>query len=79
MALIMKLRMRTRQKIAVSSIFAIGIVVNIVSGLRIYFFVHAGESGDATWNDYATWITGDFEIGLGLVGSIFSPLVITIF
>lgn len=69
MLLIMRLSMRTPQKLAAMSLFAIGILVNIAAALRIYFFVRAGKSGDPTWNDYQTWIAGDLEIGLGLVSA----------
>ncbi|TQB76562.1 hypothetical protein MPDQ_007483 [Monascus purpureus] len=69
MLLIMRLSMRTPQKLAAMSLFAIGILVNIAAALRIYFFVRAGKSGDPTWNDYQTWIAGDLEIGLGLIAT----------
>lgn len=69
--IVMKLQMPLRRKIAVASMFLVGITVNISSALRIYYAVVQAKTGD-TWDYGAPTIAANFEIGLGLVRG--SPL-----
>lgn len=62
-----KLHMLTKQKIAVSSLFLFGIIVNIASALRIYSSYVQGVTGD-TWDDMPPSVCGSLEVGLGMVG-----------
>lgn len=67
-AIVLKVEMPVRKRIAVASIFFIGIFVNIASVLRIYYFAIAHISGDY-WNAYPAAVAGNFEVGLGAVSS----------
>lgn len=61
--IVMKLQLPFRRKIAIASVFLVGISVNIASALRIYYL----QTADDTWDYFSSTITGTMEIGLGLV------------
>lgn len=65
-SIVINLQMPNRQKIAVTSVFMVGITVNICSILRIYYVSVRAKDGDS-WNYYTTLLPGIFEMGLGNV------------
>jgi hypothetical protein len=71
MSLIATLHLPTRQRIAVISIFGLGVLVNIAGAFRTYY-VHRSLSVtnlDVTWVGWPTDMSAIIEIGLGLVCS----------
>ncbi|RDL34805.1 uncharacterized protein BP5553_07933 [Venustampulla echinocandica] len=80
MPLLATLRIPRRQKIAVMSLFGLGVVVNIAGALRTYFLfvTMQDKNGDMTWNGWPTCIVTVVEIGVGLVaasGPALRPLI----
>lgn len=69
--IVMRLQMPFRRRLAVASVFIIGISVNIASALRIYYLYTSRD----TWDFFACTITATFEIGLGLVRRVSRALL----
>ena len=64
---VIKLQIPQRQKMAVVSVFLVGIMVNVCSALRIYYNFVQARSGDL-WLMMPCMIPGMLELGLGMVG-----------
>lgn len=68
MPLIWRLKLPVRQRIAVISIFGMGIVVNVAGAVRTAF-VYKSMLGsyDTTWVGWPIFLAAAIEINLGLV------------
>ncbi|KAJ5994993.1 hypothetical protein N7481_001970 [Penicillium waksmanii] len=70
MPLIWSLKLPARQRLAVISIFGVGIIVNIAGSFRTYFVWQAFVVGyDTTWMGWPVLISAAIEINLGLICS----------
>jgi hypothetical protein len=71
-SLIARLHLPPRQRVAVISIFGLGILVNIAGAFRTYYSHRSMQvtNLDSTWVGWPTDISAIIEIGLGLVSSI---------
>jgi hypothetical protein len=69
--LIWQIKLPRQQKIMVSSIFGLGILVGISGVLRAYYVykTYAAPRYDFTWVGYPYILIGSIEIGLGLVSA----------
>lgn len=68
MPLIWRLKLRTRQRIAVISIFGLGIIADIVGAVRTYYvWTMIYNSYDLTWGAWPISVTAAIEINIGLV------------
>ncbi|KAH8690831.1 hypothetical protein BGW36DRAFT_258641, partial [Talaromyces proteolyticus] len=67
--LIWQIKLPRQQKIMVSSIFGLGILVGISGVLRAYYVykTYAAPQYDFTWVGYSYILIGSIEIGLGLI------------
>ncbi|KAL2825646.1 hypothetical protein BDW59DRAFT_161606 [Aspergillus cavernicola] len=66
--LIWKLKMPTRQRVAVISIFALGIVVDVAGSIRtVYVWKSMIASWDTTWEAWPVLLAATVEINLGLI------------
>ncbi|KAL1969780.1 hypothetical protein VTN77DRAFT_7289 [Rasamsonia byssochlamydoides] len=68
-SLVWRVKLPKRQRIAVISIFGLGILVNVAGAFRT-FYVHrtmVAKDHDSTWVGWPTCITASVEIGLGLI------------
>lgn len=75
MPLIWNLKLPTRQRIAVISIFGLGVLVNVAGSCRtVYVYKSMIASYDQTWMGWPVLISAGVEINLGLVGQ-FEPRV----
>lgn len=63
---VIKLQMPMRQKMAVASLFLVGIMANVASALRIYYNSRQIQSNDL-WDMMPCMVSGVTELGLGLV------------
>jgi hypothetical protein len=71
MPLIWNLKLPTRQRIAVISIFSLGIVVNIAGSVRtVYVYKSMVASYDTTWLGWPVLLAASVEINIGLVCSL---------
>lgn len=71
-SIVLQLQMPVRQRVAIASLFLLGLSVNIASALRIYYSFHQFITDDM-WDMMQPYIAGNTEIGLGLVTSPRSP------
>ncbi|OQE40177.1 hypothetical protein PENCOP_c006G06986 [Penicillium coprophilum] len=70
MPLIWSLKLPTRQRLAVISIFALGVVVNVAGSVRtVYVWKSMVVGYDATWLGWPVLIAAAVEISLGLICS----------
>lgn len=68
MPLIWNLKLPTRQRIAVISIFGLGIVVNVAGSVRtVYVWKSMIASYDTTWVGWPVLLAASVEINMGLV------------
>jgi hypothetical protein len=68
MPLIWRLKLRKRQRIAVISIFGLGIIADIVGAVRTYYvWTMIYNSYDVTWGSWPISLTASIEINIGLV------------
>ena len=68
MPLIWNLKLPARQRIAVMSIFSLGIVVNVAGTVRtVYVYKSMIASYDMTWLGWPVFLAASIEINLGLV------------
>ncbi|RHZ62348.1 hypothetical protein CDV55_105770 [Aspergillus turcosus] len=68
MPLIWNLKLPTRQRIAVISIFGLGIVVNVAGSVRtVYVWKSMVASYDTTWLGWPILIAASVEINMGLI------------
>lgn len=68
MPLIWNLKLPARQRIAVMSIFGLGIVVNVAGAIRTaYVYESMIATYDATWMGWPILLSAAIEINLGLV------------
>lgn len=68
MPLIWRLKLRKRQRIAVISIFGLGIIADIVGAVRTYYvWTMIYNSYDVTWGSWPISLTAAIEINIGLV------------
>ncbi|GFF22079.1 hypothetical protein IFM61606_01218 [Aspergillus udagawae] len=68
MPLIWNLKLPTRQRIAVISIFSLGIVVNIAGSVRtVYVYKSMVASYDTTWLGWPVLLAASVEINIGLI------------
>lgn len=71
MPLIWNLKLPARQRIAVMSIFGLGIVVNVAGSVRTaYVYESMLATYDATWYGWPILLSAAVEINLGLVCSL---------
>lgn len=74
MPLIWSLKLPTRQRLAVISIFALGVVVNVAGSVRtVYVWKSVMVGYDITWIGWPVLIAATVEISLGLVRGNNSP------
>lgn len=74
MPLIWNLKLPARQRIAVMSIFGLGVVVNVAGSVRTaYVYKSMLDSYDSTWYGWPILLSAAIEINLGLVCYRFSP------
>lgn len=68
MILLWKLQMSMKQKVALSAVFAVGVLVCIVGVIRIYYYsmLYYG-SYDVTWQGYRVFGTTDVELLLATI------------
>ncbi|KAJ5958330.1 uncharacterized protein N7479_005480 [Penicillium vulpinum] len=70
MPLIWSLKLPTRQRLAVISIFALGVIVNVAGSVRtVYVWKSLVTGYDATWLGWPVPIAAAVEISLGLICS----------
>lgn len=70
MPLIWSLKLPARQRLAVISIFGVGVVVNVAGSIRTYFVWKSFVVGyDTTWMGWPVLIAAAVEINLGLICS----------
>ncbi|KAL4928668.1 uncharacterized protein BDV17DRAFT_291300 [Aspergillus undulatus] len=68
MPLIWKLKMPTRQRLAVMAIFGLGIVVDVAGAIRtVYVWKSMIASYDTTWEGWPILLAATVEINLGLI------------
>lgn len=68
MPLIWRLKLPTRQRIAVISIFALGVIVNVAGSVRTVYVWKSMVAGiDTTWIGWPILVAAGMEISLGLV------------
>lgn len=68
MPLIWSLKLATRQRIAVISIFGLGIFVNVAGSCRtVYVYKSMLDSYDTTWMGWPILVSAAIEINIGLV------------
>ncbi|OGM50191.1 integral membrane protein [Aspergillus bombycis] len=68
MPLIWNLKLPARQRIAVMSIFSLGIVVNVAGTVRtVYVYKSMIASYDMTWFGWPVFLAASIEINLGLI------------
>ncbi|KAL2852942.1 hypothetical protein BJY01DRAFT_83161 [Aspergillus pseudoustus] len=68
MPLIWNLKLPTRQRLAVISIFALGIVVDVAGSIRtVYVWKSMIASYDTTWEGWPVLLAATVEINLGLI------------
>lgn len=68
MPMIWNLKLPTRQRIAVMSIFGLGIVVNVAGSVRtVYVYKSMMASYDTTWLGWPILLAASVEINTGLV------------
>ncbi|KAJ5523489.1 hypothetical protein N7513_013033 [Penicillium frequentans] len=81
MPLIWSLKLPTRQRLAVISIFGLGVVVNVAGSVRtVYVWKSQIASYDQTWQGWPILIAAAVEISLGLICSsapALRPLIAT--
>jgi hypothetical protein len=66
--LIWRLKLPTRQRMAVIAIFGLGLMVNVVASVRTYYvWKDMIESYDQTWYAWPIAVAGAIEINLGIV------------
>ncbi|KAE8383231.1 hypothetical protein BDV26DRAFT_161176 [Aspergillus bertholletiae] len=66
--LIWNLKLPARQRIAVMSIFSLGIIVNVAGTVRtVYVYKSMIASYDMTWFGWPVFLTASIEINLGLI------------
>lgn len=71
MPLIWRLKLPSRQRLAVIGIFGLGVMVNVAGSVRTYYVWKAMiESYDQTWYAWPIAMAGSIEINLGVVRSI---------
>ena len=69
MPLIWNLKLPTRQRLAVISIFGLGIFVNVAGTVRtVYVYKSMLGSYDTTWVGWPILVAAAVEINIGLVG-----------
>lgn len=74
MPLIWSLKLPTRQRLAVISIFGLGAVVNVAGSVRtVYVWKSQIASYDQTWQGWPILVAAAVEISLGLVCGRFLP------
>lgn len=74
MPLIWSLKLPARQRLAVISIFALGVVVNVAGSVRtVYVWKSVVVGYDVTWIGWPVLIAAMVEISLGLVRCNTSP------
>ncbi|KAI0435745.1 hypothetical protein F4803DRAFT_544504 [Xylaria telfairii] len=66
-AVIWRLNMPPRQKLAVSLIFFVAILAIASAGVRLYYAVKTMGSNDITWFTFQTGIWSQIEIDLGII------------
>ena len=70
MPLIWNLKLATKQRIAVISIFGLGVLVNVAGSCRtVYVYKSMIASYDHTWLGWPVLISAGVEINLGLVST----------
>ncbi|KAL4788075.1 hypothetical protein BJX76DRAFT_367792 [Aspergillus varians] len=68
MPLIWKLKLPTRQRLAVIAIFGLGIIVDVAGSFRtVYVWKSMIVSHDTTWEGWPVLLAGIVEINLGLI------------
>ncbi|KAJ6110063.1 hypothetical protein N7486_002298 [Penicillium sp. IBT 16267x] len=81
MPLIWRLKLPTRQRLAVISIFGLGVVVNVAGSVRtVYVWKSQMASYDQTWEGWPILVAAAVEISLGLICSsapALRPLIAT--
>ena len=71
MPLIWNLKLPARQRMAVMSIFGLGIIVNVAGAIRTAFVYESMiATYDATWMGWPILLSAAIEINLGLVCSL---------
>jgi hypothetical protein len=66
--LIMRLRMPLKQRIEVSVLLGLGVVVTVAGVVRTYFIWKSLiDSWDTTWLSYPLWIAAAIEIDVAVV------------
>ncbi len=67
---VLKLKMPRRQKLLVILLFAVGGIVCVAGGFRVYFTwkdVTTPDRWDTSWNIYPAWISSSVELFVGMV------------
>jgi hypothetical protein len=68
MPVVMRLKMPPQQRLAVVSLFSVGLIVTVAGIVRTYFIWKSLlQSYDETWFAYPLWIAAAVEIDLGVV------------
>ncbi|KAL5043936.1 hypothetical protein BDW71DRAFT_110439 [Aspergillus fruticulosus] len=68
MPLIWKLKLPTRQRLAVMGIFSLGIIVDVAGAIRTYYVWNSMiASYDTTWEGWPVLLAATVEINLGLI------------
>ncbi|KAL4747118.1 hypothetical protein BDW72DRAFT_23153 [Aspergillus terricola var. indicus] len=68
MPLIWKLKLPTRQRLAVMGIFSLGIIVDVAGAIRTYYVWKSMiASHDTTWEGWPVLLAATVEINLGLI------------
>lgn len=76
MPLIWSLKLPKRQRLAVISVFGLGVMVNVAGSIRtVLVFRSSIESYDETWMTWPMVLVSALEINIGLVRAPPSPMV----
>ncbi|KAJ6155601.1 hypothetical protein N7470_006167 [Penicillium chermesinum] len=69
MPLIWSLKLPSRQRIAVISIFGLGVIVNVAGSVRTVYLWKSNHAKDVTWLAWPVQVAAGIEISLGLICS----------
>ncbi|KAF3481514.1 uncharacterized protein GIQ15_04273 [Arthroderma uncinatum] len=71
---VMTLKLPTRQRVVLCMLFGAGFAVCIAGSVRVYFTYELNISHDKTWAAYPVWISGTFEMYLGVLAASLASL-----
>ncbi|KAK2841576.1 hypothetical protein FQN49_006122 [Arthroderma sp. PD_2] len=71
---VLALRLPTRQRVMLATLFGAGFIVCIAGCFRAYFLHKLNTAYDKTWAGYPLWISGTIEMYLGVIAASLASL-----